>query len=328
MVGIGAGAVVDFNIMTEIAPGADVEFALVGGGNPTVNSRVRIGRVSRELQFRDEADYTTEEDKRFSPEFGAWLDRHDVGYTCTTNLLVRDNALIGLCAIRSQSQEAMDTDDKERFKLLSRHAQSAVSAKLALERQAFAMLTGAMDRISAAVLICDRHGRVRSVSDAAAETFARDRWISLANGRVVTCVSELQSLFDTALAAACLAHADLTAAPPASIVLRDRKGIPLHIDITPAPRLHDLDFDPCAMVVLHLGRARSIRRAEWARSAFALTPTEATVLVHLLDGKAAAGIADAMAIGLGTVRTHLHRILSKSNSGSQLELIATLSQYF
>ena len=58
LIGIGTQAAVPFNIMTEMPPEAGEEFERVGGGDPWINSRVRVGMAAPELALRDDADFT------------------------------------------------------------------------------------------------------------------------------------------------------------------------------------------------------------------------------------------------------------------------------
>ena len=62
------------------------------------------------------------------------------------------------------------------------------------------------------------------------------------------------------------------------------------------------------------------------RERFGLTRTEAAVAAALVRGQSLEEIATAMHIGLGTVRTHLKRILSKTGTHRQAQAVALLAR--
>ncbi len=53
-----------------------------------------------------------------------------------------------------------------------------------------------------------------------------------------------------------------------------------------------------------------------------LTPRELEILRHLATGLTAQDISRRLNIATGTVRTHVHRVLSKLGARSQLEAVA------
>jgi DNA-binding CsgD family transcriptional regulator len=61
---------------------------------------------------------------------------------------------------------------------------------------------------------------------------------------------------------------------------------------------------------------------------FDLSPAEARVFSHIAAGRTRAATAEALGIGLATLKTHLHRIFAKTGTNRQAELVrlgATLS---
>src|SRR4051812_22574003 len=73
LIGLGSEAAVPFNWMTGIDPDAPAEFVAAGGGDPRVNSRVRIGGRAPELTVLDESAFTSVEDARRFPAYGEWI---------------------------------------------------------------------------------------------------------------------------------------------------------------------------------------------------------------------------------------------------------------
>jgi DNA-binding CsgD family transcriptional regulator len=62
------------------------------------------------------------------------------------------------------------------------------------------------------------------------------------------------------------------------------------------------------------------------RELFGLTRTEAAVAAGLGDGKSLENIAADLGTGIGTVRTHLKRVLAKTGTHRQAQLVALLAR--
>ena len=62
-----------------------------------------------------------------------------------------------------------------------------------------------------------------------------------------------------------------------------------------------------------------------SRALIDLTAAEARVFARLAEGGTVAEAASALGIGLGTIKTHLHRIFAKTGTRSQVELIRLAS---
>ena len=60
------------------------------------------------------------------------------------------------------------------------------------------------------------------------------------------------------------------------------------------------------------------------REIFGLTPSEATLASHLIDGSGLGPAAKKSSIGTNTARTHLKKIFAKTQTGRQAELVRVL----
>lgn len=86
-----------------------------------------------------------------------------------------------------------------------------------------------------------------------------------------------------------------------------------------------------AIRIVHAGRrafpeAVSERLPE-AMALDALTERELDVLQYLGDGLSNGAIADTLGLGVGTVKVHIHKILSKLNTESRTEAVARAHLY-
>jgi DNA-binding CsgD family transcriptional regulator len=55
--------------------------------------------------------------------------------------------------------------------------------------------------------------------------------------------------------------------------------------------------------------------------AYKLTPTELRILLAILDGGGARGVAEALGIAVTTVKTHLGRVFEKTGTSRQADLV-------
>jgi DNA-binding CsgD family transcriptional regulator/PAS domain-containing protein len=67
-----------------------------------------------------------------------------------------------------------------------------------------------------------------------------------------------------------------------------------------------------------------IRDGKHLRQQFGLTPAEAALVQLMLDGGSMQAIADRLGIKISTARTHLHRILAKTGTRNQADLMRLL----
>ena len=131
-----------------------------GGGDPAINSRVRIGMRAAELEVLDETAFSTAADMRLNPEYGEWIRTWDMHHTCLTNLVKEPDQHAGLALLRSERQGNVNGEQKRAFAALAAHARSAVRTHMALEAQGAQLLAGAMEAMRATAFVCDETGRV------------------------------------------------------------------------------------------------------------------------------------------------------------------------
>lgn len=62
-------------------------------------------------------------------------------------------------------------------------------------------------------------------------------------------------------------------------------------------------------------------------TAYNLTEREQEILVHLLQAKSQQEISDELVIALGTVKTHIHNIYQKTDSGNRNQIIAKYQEF-
>jgi DNA-binding CsgD family transcriptional regulator len=77
----------------------------------------------------------------------------------------------------------------------------------------------------------------------------------------------------------------------------------------------------CAAVFISTTNSASPLSGSILTTLFDLTPAEARIFLSVGQGKTSSEIASALAITESTVKTHLTRIYSKTNTSRQLDLV-------
>lgn len=326
LIAVGRDALVPLNIMTNMPAEAAAEFDAVNGGDPTINSRVRLGMTSAELQFFDEKDFETDAERMRHPEFGAWFDRHQIGYTAISTLVRQPDSLIGLAALRDARQEAMSDREKRGFRVLAANIRSAVLLSMAVEKQNMRLLSAGFESLAVAAIVCDVQGNVSALTPAAEQILSDGRFARIVDRKLVPHRAAERSRFNSSTAQAVRARLRVDVVPPPPMALSAVDGGRLVLEFAPLSGELGFTFAAAFMIILR-GGARPDLRTQIARELFGLTPAETDVAALLLNGKSPQEIAYERGVSVGTVRNHVHRILSKAGCTSQVEFLAALSRF-
>lgn len=320
LIGLGSEATVPFNVMTGVPPETGRDFLVAGGGDPAINSRVRIGMRAAELEVLDESAFTTATDMRLSPEYADWIRTYDMHHTCLTNLVKEPERNAGLALLRSEQQGNVSSEQKRAFALLAAHARGAVRTQMALEAQGAQLLAGALEAVRATAFFCDAGGRVRGMTASAEALLTDGDVLRLRKGRLTTACEADRHGLELALAAA------LTGGPPAyAVAARRLHGDErLFIEAAPLPSSSAPGFGPRALIIVHGPSGDEKRVAVAAGSLYGLSASEAAIAAQLAAGRSPAAIAHERRVSLGTVRTQVRRIYEKVGVASQLELAARM----
>ena len=189
-------------------------------------------------------------------------------------------------------------------------------------RAQLALITVYLDQQPYPFLLTDAQGRAVYANTAAAEIAALGDGLAITAGRRLLLSDGNQAEFLKALA-------ELAADRGASIywleAQRPSRKPPYSVLIMPAPDLPPTlaGFSKAVAALLIIDRETGPELDSGIlRVLFALTPAEAQVTKKLGAGRSAEQIAEEMDVSLETVRTHIRRILSKTETGRQGELIS------
>lgn len=325
LIGLGSNAAVPFNLTVGIDPASTGEFVAAGGGDPKINSRVRVGSIVPELRILDESAFTTSEDVRLFPEYGEWIRRYDVAFGCLTPLVKADPLLVGIAMMRNTRQGNIGREQRKAFARVAQHARMAVRTQMILQHQSVALVTDILDALPATVFLCDAFGRVLAMSAMAEQLLSAGTHLKLLSGRLSAIAAPDQPGLNVMVARAI----DPSAAPPdRPVVVRNAEGDdPLLIEVAPVPRKHPLGFGIALVTIVRRPSDDPGRFADAAQVLFGLTPAEANVSAQLALGRTVSAIAQSHGVSVGTVRTHVRRIFDKAGTSNQLELASLLSRF-
>ena len=323
LIGLGSEATVPFNVMTGVPLETGRDFVAVGGGDPAINSRVRIGMQAAELEVLDETAFTTAADMRLNPEYAEWIRAWDMHHTCLTNLVKEPERHAGLALLRGERQGNVDDEQRRAFAVLARHARAAVRTQMALEAQGAELLAGAMEAVRATAFLCDAAGRVRGMTASAEVLLSAGDVLRLNNGVLTAACEADRRGLEVALAAAVAGGPPILAVAARRLHTDDR----VFIEAAPLPATGAPGFGPRALVIVHGPGVDEARVAAAAGALFGLSASEAAIAAQLAAGRSPAAIAHDRRVSLGTVRTQVRRIYEKVGVSSQLELSARLPRF-
>lgn len=326
LVGFGSRAAVPFNLMTNLPAECGEDWVASGGGDPQINSRVRIGSAAAELEICDERHFSTADDMRRHREYGQWIERYDCRFTCLTPLVRQDATLIGLAVIRSAAQGPIADDERRAFAALAPHVRTAVRTQMEVEAEGLDLLANSLGALSVAAFICDIFGYVRVMSPRAEDLVASGRWVECRNNRMRAARAQETSLINGAIERAIATRTSISISSPDPFVVHSLDGEPLALEAVPLPADHAFRFSAAALLIARPPRNDEKRAAELSRLLFGLTPMEAVVASHIVSGRGPQVIAERAGISVGTVRSHVRRIFAKAGTASLIEFAAKLGR--
>jgi DNA-binding CsgD family transcriptional regulator len=325
LTGVDSNASVLFNVITNIDPLVHILFPATAGINP----RVKAAHEAPVLRILADADFITPEDSRRDRFYQEVARPLDVPFICMTTLERQEDSFIALASVRSKRDGHITREQREIFAALAPHVRSAVRTHRALEGHGGTVLTGAMEALSIPAFVCDRSGRVKSLTLAAEALVTSGLGLQLKAGQLLACEPDDAKALANAIDAA-LVRLAVVGPPILRTVIvrgRDRDATPLVLDVFPLPvQPYQFSFDPRVMIVARGARGSKARRAAFLQSAYALTSAETEIAQILADGQSTDSIAAERGVAVGTVRAQIKTIMAKIGVSRQVELVVRLSQ--
>lgn len=331
LIGLGARAAVPFNIITNVDPNFPREFAEIGGGDPSVNPRVKAGMAAPVLKVLAESDFMTPDEYKQNAHIQEVTRRWDIAHICLATLERKNGIVVGLAVGRTGRQGPITSRERSSFASLAPHVRAAVLAQIALEDQGAALIAASMEAVSIPAFVCDRLGRVRALSPSAERLVSAGHGLQLRQGELrAGSVPEAKALSE-AIDRAARGLGKPGGPLHKTVMVRSADGDPLALDVIPLPQrlTHEFSFAPRVLVIARgMGAldAANARRSALLQAGYGLTASETDVALKLSSGMAPATIATRRSATLETVRTQIKAIRAKVRADGQADLIAKLNR--
>lgn len=331
LVGFGSDAAVPFNLMTEIDPQIAIDFVAMNGGDPKVNPRVRAGLAAPTLKVLADDDYIVGDEMTRPSLYVDVCRKYDIPFICQTNLIKDQQLLIGLAVLRTARQGHITGEDRDAFKAIAPHVRTAVRTQIALEGRGPELLSSAMESMSMAAFVCDRLGRVRTMTQDAERLVRDGNVLQLKLGYFRAALPADDVALSRAIYEAANGFGPQKAQLLRTVVVRRKSrefNTPLVLDVIALPaHAHEFTFAARVLIVARGNRTSAAQSALVLQTAFGLTGAEAEVALLLAAGHAVEAIARRRAVADSTVRSQVKSIFSKLGISRQMELAALLKEF-
>ena len=232
-------------------------------------------------------------------------------------------------AQRPRRADAFDEASRRKMSLLVPHLQRAlqIMIRLGLSDQVRTVSFDLLERLGLGVMILDRGRRLLFANRTAEQVLEHGTALSMRDGRVSAAAAAARG-FERLVEEATRTSAGDGMSAGGNFDVDADEGEKLRLFVAPVPRYHvALGLSvPAVLVLLGDPSGAPATHADEVRNAFGLTPAEAQLLAALTGGERLADYAARRGISLGTVRTHLKRLLGKTGHHRQVDLVRAVAQ--
>jgi len=226
---------------------------------------------------------------------------------------------------RGPKQGLMDAASTHLLETLVPHVQTALllRAKVAASEACDLLSETALDAMSIAAILVTGRGEIRHMNRLAASCLQSMDGLGLRQGRLVAADTSENGRLQFLIAGASGEAPRPESLPGGAMrIMRPLSGASLRVVVMPAPQqIRQWANNSHALVFLIDPSSRPKERAALMRQLYALTPAEARVADRLVEGLDVREIAEQLGITLETARFHLKRVLAKTGTRRQAELM-------
>jgi DNA-binding CsgD family transcriptional regulator/PAS domain-containing protein len=263
--------------------------------------------------------------------YNDWLrPRLGVGHNLSTCVLSGPTMAIHLSPLRDPAREVYGDEEVGLMRTLMPHLLRATALQQRLENVQIAQAGAAeaLDRLLTGVFLLDRDESVRFYNRAARDLLGLGDGLSLDREGRLTVVRPAEAVrLKRLVAGACETGAGNGADPGGALrVSREsgRRGFhllvaPLRLAFTPLAAR-----PPCAVVIVTDPDRPRLEVDDTLRELFGFTMAETRVGHLLAQGRRVTEIAELLDVAEATIRTHLKRLLEKTSSRTQADLMRIL----
>jgi len=242
-------------------------------------------------------------------------------------LLRNESGFASIGMHRPRSAREFDDHDERIYQIVQPHLQRAleVTRKLGRASEERDALADSLDRLATGVVILDGEGRTLLANRAATDLAAAGDGFALTRqGPAGALSSDTAELRKRIARAASTDGTSLCSAPGQAVLLERPSGKKsFEVLAVPLGKTRSLNGHGRGRVVLFITdpEREATPPTEWLRQLYDLTCAEAKLAVALANGASLTETAEQFHVTRNTVRTHLQRAMSKTDTRRQGELI-------
>ena len=246
-----------------------------------------------------------------------------VHYGCLGVFLRTAGGMSMINAVRTEQDGCFGEREIAILRPIMPHLRRAalLHGELSSLRAQLAAFTGHLDRCPYAFLITDPQGEVLYRNSAASQVIAAKDGVAIASGRLSLMSAKTNSEFQAAVRQVALNRDKLIRRLDVPRPSGKQSYRLLFVPVPPSAAM-PLGLPHPSVTILIVEQSGPELDLSVLREMFSLTPAEARVTGKLTQGRSAEEIAADLGLSVGTVRTHIRRVLSKTATGRQGELIS------
>lgn len=277
------------------------------------------------MQAGTSEDLITPNEYRRTELYHDFSRPNGVFYTCWSAVEQSNRMAAGLGFIRPENATPFEAKDVNLLKLLNPHLNKAFNLQRVIEHAHAnnkALLTS-IAQFDFGVIALDQQGCITNISASAKALLDERDGIRLTDGNLEAMhLSEDRKLQDMLRAASNICDNPDRRRGSALLISRQSGKSPLQLAVFPfASSGLMLEEHPRILVFLSDPSAKPVSRASVLRDLYGLTPTESRLADLLLQGFEVREAAEALHTTVETTRFHLKRVLGKTGSRRQSELM-------
>ncbi|RYH67999.1 MAG: helix-turn-helix transcriptional regulator [Alcaligenaceae bacterium] len=289
------------------------------------DERERALPKMRRTGISTDQDFVTDEQLKRSDYYNAYLARHDINWSACLDVRSGSDEW-ALIVERGNRFGHFELGEQERLLQLLPAVKQAVALSQHLAYANVIGVADAFDLIGGACILVNRFGKLFRANKSAELYFGNGLTLT---GSELSCVlpAETAALRRLVLSL-CMKTDETLLRAPRSMVVHRALGRPFILQAIRLSGMVSEVFSPAhvLMFIVDPFADRSAARAEELRSVFGLTQAEAQLLLKLKNDISLSVAAEKSGITYETARTHLKRIMQKTQSTRQAEVLSIVQR--